>query len=156
MSHPYGKDDAARWLGEAGERLNATLQLVRTDAGAWSVKFKDGGSFRIEWSDAWSQLVLTAVLGVPAAQGEREALNLALSYNALWREVGKLRMARDGLHGALLLIGELDPERSEAQALDAALLHFEGLRRCWGGMLIHTSLQTPEESPPPNALLGCV
>ncbi len=125
-------DDAARLLAQAGERLKEHLRFAAIEPHRWYVLFKDGGAYELEWSDDWGWLVLTAELGHPPPEGERIALNLALSYNALWRQLGKLRMARDGEDGALLLIGEWGPEDADVEGFCAALIHFEGLRRWWG------------------------
>lgn len=127
--------EVAQLLYRAQHMLANRFQLIRSDTSSWLVLFKDGGAFRIEWSEAWERLVLTGVLCTPGARNERAALNLALSYNRLWRETGHLRMAREAASGALTLIGEWDPvfdADADAGALGAALLHFEGLRRRWG------------------------
>jgi len=108
---------------------------MQTEPQRWCAVFKDGRGYQLEWSEAWGRLVLIAVLGYPPTGDERKALNLALSYNALWRQVGNLRMAREGERGELMLIGELGPEASESDVFDASLLHFDGLLRWWGDAL---------------------
>lgn len=124
-------NDVLRLLTLAGERLAPRAQLSETDANTWLIEFDSGDSFELEWCAEGSRLVLTADLGVPPAEGEIAALNLALSYNALWREVGDLRIARDGDDGELMLIGELGPEDGEPETFLAALQHFQSLQRWW-------------------------
>lgn len=124
-------EDAARLLALAGERLKEHLRFAAIEPHRWYVLFRDGGAYELEWSDDWGWLVLTAELGHPSPEGERIALNLALSYNALWRQLGKLRMARDGEDGELLLMGEVGAGDADVEGFCAALLHFEGLRRHW-------------------------
>lgn len=136
MSDPISAEHAARLMASAGERLAEHLYLAETEPGTWYLLFNGGGAYRVEWSAAWGRLVLTAGLGHPPAETQRQSLNLALTYNALWREVGNLRMARDGEGGELMLIGELDPEELDESALDSALVHFEGLRRRWSDALL--------------------
>lgn len=138
-------EQAARLLHQARQPLADRFQLVQTGELAWWVLFLDGGSFRIEWSGKWARLVLTGVLCMPTPQRERTALNLALSYNALWHEVGNLRMARENQAEPLVLIGEFDGQHAEA--LGRALLHFEGLRRCWGQILAGDAESLPKPLP---------
>lgn len=147
----FNADDAAQLLAQAQQPLAQRLDLVQTAVGDWSVLFDDGGAYRLEWSDDWARLMFTGVLGTPSAQHERAALNLALSYNALWREVGNLRMARETPDGTLLLIGELGLENTPADALASALLHFEGLRRRWAQGLMGAQKALAEPAAP---LLG--
>lgn len=150
-------EDAARLLKQAQERIGERVRFVPLQPFHWHVVFDDGGAFQIEWSDTWGRLVLIAELGVPSAEGERQALNLALAYNAQWRQVGNLRMARDSDDGDLLLIGELGAEMATTEAFDAALLHFEGLRRWWGSVFMHAGHEVHEPPPPPpNLLTSCV
>lgn len=146
-------EDAARLLALAGERLGEHLRFAAIEPHRWYVLFKDGGAYELEWSEDWGWLVLTAELGYPSPEGERVALNLALSYNALWRQLGKLRMARDGKDGELLLIGEVGPEGADVEGFCAALLHFEGLRRWWGDALSRAGEAPPGAPPTPNQLL---
>ncbi len=148
-------EDAARLLKQAQERIGERVRFVPLQPLHWRVVFDDGGAFQIEWSDTWGRLVLIAELGVPSVDGERQALNLALAYNAQWRQVGNLRMARDSDDGELILIGELGREAQAPETFDAALLHFEGLRRWWGGVLMHVGSEAVEP-PPPNLLANCV
>lgn len=124
-------EDALRLLTQAAERLPQIIRIAEADELSWFLEFADGEGFLVEWSSEWSRLVLTADLGVPPPQGELAALNLALSYNALWRDIGDLRIARDGEGGELLLIGELGPDDGDPETVDAALLHFDTLRRWW-------------------------
>lgn len=146
-------EDAARLLTQAQERIGDRVRFVETEPHHCCAMFKDGGFYRLEWSEAWARLVLIAELGDPPPQDERAALNLALSYNAQWRQVGNLRMARQGKGGALVLIGELDPGDDEPQGVCAALLHFEGLRRWWGQALTHVDDDLSEPLLPPSRLL---
>ncbi len=138
-------------MASAGERLAEHLYLAETEPGTWYLLFNGGGAYRVEWSAAWGRLMLTAPLGQPSAGSLRQGLNLALSYNALWREVGNLRMARDGEGGELVLIGELDPAGLDESALDSALVHFEGLRRRWSDALRRageSGTEAPAAAPP--------
>lgn len=146
---PIDADAAAQLLAQASEAWADRLDLVQTEVGHWSAVFGDGGCFGIDWSEHWGRLVFTGVLCIPSARSERAAMNLALSYNALWREVGNLRMARDTEDGALLLIGELDVQRTAAEALGSALLQFEGLRRRWAEALLATDEAAPDAPPWP-------
>lgn len=125
--------DAQRLIEQAQESLSQIrdIQLAEGEEAVWRIEFDDGGDFWVEWSETWARLVLTADLPVPPAGGELAALNLALSYNALWRDVGALRIARDGDEGGLLLIGELGAQDGEPQVFNAALLRFEALRQWW-------------------------
>ncbi|NIM42206.1 MAG: hypothetical protein GTN84_16630 [Hydrogenophaga sp.] len=125
------EEDAAQLLEQAQLSLGEVVHFLHPQPGHWCALFPDGESFQLEWSRQWTRLVLIADLGSPAQGREREALNLALSYNALWRQIGNLRMARDGGAGALTLIGELGPSHAEPKAFEAALVHFDGMRRWW-------------------------
>lgn len=147
-------EDAASLLAQAQGRVGGLVRLVEAEPQRWYAVFKDGHGYRIEWSDVWGRLVLIAVLGFPPAGNERKVLNLALSYNALWRQVGNLRMARDGEGGELMLIGELGPEEAEPEVLDTALLHFDGLRRWWGDVLMHDGDAVPVLPAPSRLLVG--
>lgn len=122
--------DARSLLTRAAEQLSQITQVVEADEAVWALAF-DGGGFELEWFKDGARLVLTATLGMPPAQGEVAALKLALAYNALWRDNGDLRLARDGDDGELLLIGELGADDGEQDSFNAALLHFEALRRWW-------------------------
>jgi hypothetical protein len=124
-----------RLLEQAQERLDPIAQVDRADDASWWVGFHNGGGFSVEWSAPWACVVFTADLGLPPPGGELAALNLALSYNALWREVGHLRIARDGDQGELMLIGELGPDDGDPDTFNAALLHFESLQRWWSEAL---------------------
>lgn len=143
-------DDAARLLAQAGERLKEHLRFVAIEPHRWCVLFKDGGAYELEWSDDWGWMVLTAELGYPSPEGERIALNLALSCNALWRQLGKLRMARDGEDGELLLIGEVGPKDADVEGFCAALIHFESLRRHWTNTFERVGLE-PADPPSPSS-----
>lgn len=131
--HPLkDPDDAQRLLTQAAERLPQITQLAEAGEAAWFLEFAGSGQgFLVEWIAERTCLVLCADLGVPPPEGEIAALNLALSYNALWREIGDLRIARDGDDGELMLIGELGPEDCEPETFLAALQHFESLQRWW-------------------------
>lgn len=149
---PVTAEAAAGLLKQACGRLAEHLHLVEPQPGTWYLLFNGGGAYRAEWSEAWARLVLTADLGFPTEGAERHALNLALTYNALWREVGPLRMARDGENGELVLIGELDLAERDAHSLDSALLHFEGLRRRWAHALLHAADRAGEAPLAPPLL----
>lgn len=133
--HPLqDAQDVQRLLEQAQARLGQIAEVAQadgTDDAGWWVEFHNGGGFAVEWSATWACVVFTADLGRPPPGGELAALNLALSYNALWREVGHLRIARDGDQGELLLIGELGADDGDPDTLGAALLHFESLQRWW-------------------------
>lgn len=149
-------EDAARLLAQAQERIGRHVRFVPEQPNRWYAQFSGGGGFQIEWSESWGCLVLTAPLGVPPANGEREALNLALSYNALWRQVGRLRMARDREDGELVLIGEPGIAHAAPEVFDAALVHFESLRRWWGDALSHAGALASMPPPPPGLWTGRV
>lgn len=153
-SDPF--DQAARLLHLARQPLVDRFQLVQTGEFDWFVLFLDGGSFRIEWSGTWARLVLVGVLCTPTAPNERRALNLALSYNALWREVGNLRMARATQAEPLVLIGEFDCQHATPEGVGSVLLHFEGLRRRWGEILSSDAESLPQALPSSIAPLGRV
>ncbi len=138
--------DALRLITQASERLSQITEVVETDEAAWFVAFDAGEGFLVEWSTEWSRLVLTAELGVPPPEGELAVLNLALSYNALWRDIGDLRIARDGDEGEMLLIGELGPDDGDPETFNAALLHFETLRRWWADKFAH--IPSPSDKSP--------
>lgn len=123
--------DVERLLAQAHERLAGLTRVEPVDETGWWVAFDPGGGFHVEWSAPWRCLVFTASLGPPCPGGETAALNLALSYNALWREVGHLRLARNGDQGELLLIGELGRDEGDPETVNAALVHFEALRVWW-------------------------
>ena len=138
--HPIADaQDALRRLSQACDRLNETIEVLECDESGWFIGWGGGEGFLVEWCTEPSRLVMSAPLGLPAPTRETATLNLALSYNALWRDIGDLRIARDGDEGELLLIGELGPEDCEPDSVAAALLHFDRLRRWWceaiaGGM----------------------
>lgn len=141
-------DEAVRLLTQAHEQLSEHLHIVELMQDHWRVLFNDGeGGYRIDWSPTWGRLVLTANLGRPLPGDELAALNLALSYNALWREMGNLRMARDGGDGELMLIGEWGPDDGNASAFNTTVLHFECLRRWWTGALKQAAAEC-SRSPP--------
>lgn len=140
------EEDAAHLLEQAQLSLGEVVRFLHPQPGRWCALFPDGGSFQLEWSEQWTRLVLIADLGRPGQGHERETLNLALSYNALWRQIGNLRMARDGEAGGLTLIGELGPGHAEPKAFEAALVHFEGLRRWWRDALARVG-DEPLEHP---------
>lgn len=146
-------EDAARLLTMAQERIGQQVRFVETEPNRWCAMFKDGGFYQLEWSQDWARLMLIAELGDPPPQHERAALSLALSYNAQWRQVGNLRMARQGERGALLLIGELDPESEGPDDVCTGLLHFEGLRRWWGEALTHFDDDLAEPPMPSSRFL---
>jgi len=152
----YTAEDATRLLKQSQERIGEQVRFVPLQPHRWRAVFNDGGAFQIEWSDIWGRLVLIAELGAPSADGERLALNLALAYNAQWRQVGNLRMARDREDGELLLIGELGSEGAAPAAFNAALLHFEGLRRWWSRVLMRASDDALKPPPSPSLLAACV
>lgn len=149
-------ENALRLLTQASERLAEMVQLIDLGDATWTLEFNDGDGYQLEWSAQWSRLVLTAELGVPPAEGELTALNLALSYNTLWRDVGKLRVARDGDDGQMLLIGELLPADGDPETFDAALLHFETLRRWWTNAITRTPQAMPSALRVEQMLLGRV
>jgi len=148
----HDADDVRRLLTQASERLTPGAQATETDATSWAVEFDSGEGFELEWCAEGSRLVLIAALGVPPPEGEIAALNLALSYNALWREIGDLRIARDGDDGELMLIGELGPEDGEPETFLAALQHFESLQRWWTQAIAKTS-EPGDAAPVDHALL---
>lgn len=142
----HDANDARRLLIQASEHLNPSAQLTETDPSSWWIEFDSGDGFQVEWCAERSRLVLTAALGVPPAEREIAALNLALSYNALWRDIGDLRVARDGEEGELMLIGELGPDDGEPETFRAALQHFESLQRWWSEAIAHTG--DPDSAAP--------
>jgi hypothetical protein len=145
-------DELRQWLSQVQACIGPQLLLVETSAGRWTAAFEHGGSYQIEWSPAWGRLMLSGALGVPAPATERAALNLALSYNTLWREVGRLRMGRQSEDGTLVLIGEWDADRDDTEALSAALVNFEALRRGWSQVLMKCPIQ-PLPKPLPSHLM---
>lgn len=144
--------DALRLITQAGQRLAQVTGITEVDDSTWFIDFDGGGGFMAEWSTDWSRLVLTADLGLPTPEGELSALNLALSYNALWREIGDLRIARDGDESELMLIGELGHEDSEPETFNAALLHFEALRRWWVDAIARAASANPAPPAPPGVM----
>ncbi|WP_322470430.1 type III secretion system chaperone [Hydrogenophaga sp. SNF1] len=144
--------DARRLITQAGQRLAQITGITEVDDGSWCIDFDGGDGFAAEWSPGGSRLVLTADLGLPTPEGELSALNLALSYNALWREIGDLRIARDGDEGELMLIGELGPEDSEPETFNAALLHFVALRRWWADAIARAASANPAPPAPPGVM----
>jgi hypothetical protein len=149
-------NDAAGLLAQAEERIGKHVRFVPAQPNHWHAVFSGGGGFRLEWSGPWRRLVMTAALGVPPAAGERSALNLALTYNALWRQIGNLRIARDREDGELILIGELGSAHAQPAIFGVALLHFESLRRWWGEALSHARDPISRPPPPPNLWAGRV
>jgi hypothetical protein len=155
--HPLNDaTDAQRLLTQAAERLSQITLLTEADEAGWFVEFDGGEGFFVEWSSEWSRLVLSAELGVPSAEGEIAALRLALSYNALWRDIGDLRIARDGDEGDMLLIGELGADDAEPETFQAALLHFENLRRWWTDAIAQGAAKGAAPSTDQALLLGRV
>ena len=140
-------NDAAALLVQASQPLVERFTLIHTAAAEWCVLVEDGGAFELVWSSEWNRLMLIGALGLPAAQRELRALNMALSYNALWRETGCLRMARDAEDGSLLLIGQIDLQGSAPEAVGTALLHFEVLRRGWSEALSGEGAAPPAGGP---------
>jgi len=152
MSALHDATDALRLLTQASERLTQITGLTETEDATWFIDFQGDGGFMAEWSTDWTRLVLTADLGQPTPEGELSALNLALSYNALWREIGDLRIARDGDEGELMLIGELGPEDGDPETFNAALLHFEALRRWWVDAIARAATSNPAPPAPPGVM----
>lgn len=152
--HPLNDaTDAERLLTQASERLPQITQLAEAGEAAWFLEFDGGGEgLLIEWISERSCLVLSTDLGVPPAEGEIAALKLALSYNALWRDIGDLRIARDGADGELMLIGELGPDEAEPDTFNAALLQFDALRRWWTAAIASAS-EASAAPPVDRALL---
>lgn len=149
-------EEVQRLLNRAAEQLSQISQVHETDQDAWFLEFHGGGGFALEWLGESARLVLSAELGVPTPEAEVAALNLALSYNALWRDIGDLRIARDGDEGELLLIGELGPDDAEPEAFHAALLHFESLRRWWTEAITQGAAKGAAPSTDQALLLGRV
>jgi hypothetical protein len=149
----HDADDVRRLLTQASERLTPSALLTETDPSTWVIEFDSGEGFQLEWCAEGSRLVLTAALGVPPAEGEIAALNLALSYNALWRDIGDLRIARDGEEGELLLIGELGPDDGEPETFHAALQHFASLQRWWSDAIAQVGEAGGGAAPIDHALL---
>lgn len=149
----HDADDVRRLLTQSSERLAPGAELTETDPSTWVIEFDSGNGFHLEWCAEGARLVLTAALGVPPAEGEIAALNLALSYNALWRDIGDLRIARDGEDGELMLIGELGPEDGEPEAFLAALQHFESLQRWWTQAIARAGEPGGDAAPVDHALL---
>jgi hypothetical protein len=143
---------AARLLQQAQDRLAQITGVTAIDAepDTWLIDMGDG-NFVAQWSTPWCRLILTADLGCVTASAERTTLSLSLSVNALWHELGHLRLARDGDEGALLLIGALGPEDSDPDTFNASLLHFEAMRQ-WCIEAIAT-VGSPPPPLPPNASL---
>jgi hypothetical protein len=147
MNAPQDALDARTLLKESRDRTSGAIQPIEIDEASWHVSMESGGEFTVEWSTDWSRLVLTADLGPPSTQGEMAALNLALAYNATWREVGTLRLARDPSDGHLLLIGDIGPDDNLDDGLTPALLHFDELRNWWTQAL---NQATPVHALPPS------
>ena len=144
--------EALRLITQAGQRLAQVTGITEVNDSTWVIDFDGGDGFMAEWSADRSRLVLTADLGLPTPEGELSALNLALSYNALWREIGDLRIARDGDEGELMLIGELGPEDGDPETFNAALLHFEALRRWWVDAIARAATSNPAPPAPPGVM----
>lgn len=145
-------NDALRLLTQASERLSQITGVTETEDATWFIDFRGDGGFMAEWSTEWCRLVFTADLGLPTPEGELSALNLALSYNALWRDIGDLRIARDGDEGELMLIGEMGPEDADPETFNAALLHFEALRRWWTDAIARAATSDPAPATPPGVM----
>jgi hypothetical protein len=145
--------DVQGLLVQAAERLREISLIAEDVEGcAWRIEFNQGEGLVMEWCADDGRLVLSADLGFPPPDGEMEALRMALSYNAQWRDIGDLRIARNGDAGELILVGELGPEESSPDAFNAALKHFEALRAWWSEAIANCGEQQPSSAAPPNSL----
>lgn len=111
-----------------GDSIVAVLQI---DDDAWTIEFEDGPICLVEWNTESAQLALSADLGVPPDERQREVQSAALSYNALWRQTGGMRVAQAGDSGELILFQELDEETTHGDALVTALDHFGSISQWW-------------------------
>jgi len=139
-------------LAQALERLDRLSEVAALDDTTWWVGFDDGQGLQVEWSPRWRRVVFTAGLGPPPSGEEAAALNLALAYNALWREVGHLRIARPDAQGELLLIGDFPPGHGDPETFNAALLHVGSLQTWWTAAIAGAMGAAPPPGPAPDWL----
>lgn len=130
MHSPWDMNQARLALTQAAELLAAHATLIETEDATWFLEFEQVGGFMLEWSEELRQVVMTGELGEPRPENPLALMNIVLSFNAMWRENGGARVARDGDEGPLLLIAEVGHRAHDAHSLSRLLVHFESLR-CW-------------------------
>lgn len=148
MPNTHPSKPATQWLEQACGFIQHDACAVPIDDEIWAINTKADNCFLVEWFEDWHQFVMTADLGVPAPPVELRALNLALSYNALWAETGSIRLARDGDDGVLMLLASWTPDDGSPEQLAQALEHFARLQEWWVGAL--SQLGTPADAALPD------
>jgi len=124
----------------------------RADTDAWSMRSRDGTTWLAQWRAEPARLLLTAVLGKPADASQQMLLEAALSYNALMRENGAIRLAMRETSPELILVRDLYVDGLTLSQLGPALSDFASSVRMWSVFVANQSVAANDAAEPADAL----
>jgi hypothetical protein len=124
----------------------------RGDADAWSMRSRDGTTWLAQWRAEPARLLLTSVLGKPADASQQMLLEAALSYNALMRENGAIRLAMRESSPELVLVRDLYVDGLTLAQLGPALSDFASSVRMWSVFVANQSVAANDAADPADAL----
>lgn len=135
---------AGKCLAQAKELSHSLLAIEADDDGvSWSAEFANGTEALIEWVAQPARLVLSALVGLPAAGREMTIFRTCLSFNALWQESDGAKLALGGDEGELMLIRELHAGAVGEWNLAALLEQFAGTAAAWRRYIVETEMAPP-------------
>ena len=127
-------------LNELEASKPRVVQLkARPDGASWSMRTRDGTTWLAQWHDQPSRLLLTTVLGRLPADYRQMLLEASLSYNALMRENGGIRLALREASSELVLLRDLYTDSLTLPQLGAALSDFAASVRMWSVFVANQS-----------------
>jgi hypothetical protein len=129
-------------LGPADEQVDA---VTRVDPGSWAVLLDDGSVLWFKAEPERAVLVLSADVGELQAGARAAVCETLLAFNALWDELGPLRMAVAG--DMVVQVFDLPAVDLPLDRLRAAMQAFVDRLRLW-----RTVLSTPDTPTAPPAL----
>jgi hypothetical protein len=124
----------------------------RADTDAWSMRSRDGTTWLAQWRAEPARLLLSSVLGKPADASQQMLLEAALSYNALMRENGAIRLAMRETSSELILMRDLYVDGLTLSQLGPALSDFASSVRMWSVFVANQSVAANDAAEPADAL----
>jgi hypothetical protein len=96
-----GLEEIMRGIGPA---MPGVAAVGTAQDGCWAIAFEDGREVAVEHDEAAGTLTLSLDLGRPDAARRAALRDAALSFNALWRLTGGLRIGQASPGGAFVLM----------------------------------------------------
>lgn len=135
-----------RLMGEVGSLDDTILAVVKTQDGAYAIRFEQLDVV-VERDGDRDRIALSVEIGAPRPSQALEAYQTLLSYNMLWRETGGVRMALTGKGGSVVQFVDLTGSEINPRSIATVAANLASLTEIWRAFLQSAGNDTVAPAP---------